>query len=72
MTEHEIAELLKRTKEWTYGLNCTVFYWPITASGRYEGVLYTKGDYLTLQVYEKTITETVNEDAISKVTDFDT
>ena len=64
MTKEEIGELLKHTEVWTYGMISTVFYWPISATGRFEGTLYNKGDYLTLQVYEKNVTQTVDVNTI--------
>src|SRR5574344_1782036 len=64
ISEDEIAELLKQTSVWSYGILSTVFYWPISSTGRFQGTLYNKGDYLTLQMYEKKLTDAVDVSTI--------
>ena len=59
----QIAILLKKTEVWTYGVTATIFYWPISQSGRFEGVLYDRDDYLTLNLYEKNLVEVLGEGA---------
>ena len=63
LTEEQIAILLRKTDVWTYGVVATVFYWPISQSGRFEGVLYNKDDYLTLSLYEKNLVEVLGNGA---------
>ena len=58
LTESEIGLLMKAREGdaetvWPYGLTATVFYWPITKTGRFGGILYSEGDYLTLNIYPK-------------------
>ena len=58
LTESEIGLLMKAREGdaetvWPYGLTATVFYWPITKTGRFDGILYSEGDYLTLNIYPK-------------------
>lgn len=62
LTEVQINEMLKNTGLWTYGLATTVYYWPITENGRFEGTIYSKGDYLTLNIYPKTETGSLDND----------
>lgn len=63
LTEEQIGILLKKTSVWTYGVTATIFYWPISQSGRFEGVLYDRDDYLTLNLYEKNLVEVLGEGA---------
>ena len=63
LTEEQIGILLKKTEVWTYGITATIFYWPISQSGRFEGVLYNRDDYLTLNLYEKNLVEVLGEGA---------
>lgn len=62
LTEPQINNMLKQTGLWTYGLATTVYYWPITNNGRFEGTIYSKGDYLTLHIYPKTQTGSLDND----------
>lgn len=48
----EITRLMANTASWPYGLLATAFYWPITSTARFNGVLYKKGGYLVLQLYD--------------------
>lgn len=63
LTDEQIETLLRRTDVWTYGITATIFYWPISQSGRFEGVLYNRDDYLTLNLYEKNLVEVLEEGA---------
>ena len=61
LTIPQIEHMLKDDTIWPYGLAATVYWWPITKTARYEGVLYTEGDYLTLQIYPKFETGTADK-----------
>lgn len=52
LDEAAITELMNNTAAWPYGLLATVFYWPIVSTARFEGQMYTKGGFLTLQLYD--------------------
>lgn len=47
-----ITQLMNNSAVWPYGLLGTAFYWPIVSTARYEGVLYKKGGFLVLQLYD--------------------
>ena len=51
MNATQINDMLGAKEEWPYGLSATVYWWPITNTGRFEGVMYEKGDFLTLHIY---------------------
>ena len=70
LTIPQIESLLSQDKLWTYGLTATVYWWPITSTARYDGVLYNKGDYLTLQIYPKFETGTADTSLIETNLDF--
>ena len=57
-------------KVWTYGLAATVFWWPITKTARFEGILYSEGDYLTLTIYPKFETGKIDVSEITHSLDF--
>lgn len=50
---------------WPYGVTATVYWWPITNTGRFEGIMYNEGDYLTLQLYPKMETGTADTSTIT-------
>ncbi len=50
LTEAAIKKLVEQTT-FSYGILATVYYWPVTASGRFQGVMYEEGDYITLSLY---------------------
>ena len=70
LTIPQIESLLNQDKLWSYGLTATVYWWPITSTARYDGVLYNKGDYLTLQIYPKFETGTADTSLIETNLDF--
>lgn len=70
LTISQIESLLSEEKLWTYGITATVYWWPITSTARYDGVLYNKGDYLTLQIYPKFETGTADTSLIETNLDF--
>lgn len=70
LDEVEIEKLLNQDKLWTYGLTSTVYWWPIAKTAREEGILYEEGDYLTLHIYPKFETGTVDTSEIRHNLDF--
>lgn len=52
LNETMITNLINNTGSWPYGLLGTAFYWPIKSTGRFEGVMYTEGGFLVLQLYD--------------------
>ena len=70
LTIAQINNLLSKDKLWSYGLTATVYWWPITSTSRFDGVLYNKGDYLTLQIYPKFETGTADTSMIETNLDF--
>lgn len=52
LNKENISLLMTKTEEWPYGLLATAFYWPITSTGRVNGVLYKEGGFLVLQLYD--------------------
>ena len=45
-----IKKLVNETV-FSYGILATVYYWPVTASGRFQGVWYEEGSFITLSLY---------------------
>jgi len=45
-----IDKLIRET-DFSYGILATIYYWPITESGRFRGVWYEKGGFITLSLY---------------------
>ena len=70
MNATQINNMMGAKEQWPYGLSATVYWWPITNTGRFEGVMYEKGDYLTLHIYPKFETGTVDTSAIQTNLDF--
>ena len=70
LNSDQIYSMMETSKDWPYGLTATVFWWPITSTGRFEGVLYNEGDYLTLSVYPKFETGEVDVSEITYSLDF--
>ena len=52
LNKTEISRLMANAASWPYGLLATAFYWPIVSTARFEGVLYKKGGFLVLQLYD--------------------
>lgn len=50
LDEDAIKKLINET-EFSYGILATIFYWPVTSSGRFEGVWYEEGGFITLSLY---------------------
>jgi hypothetical protein len=50
LSDSRIKQLVKET-EFTHGMLATIYYWPILESGRFEGVHYEKGGFITLSLY---------------------
>lgn len=50
LSDSLIKQLVKNTT-FTQGMLATIYYWPIMASGRFEGVYYEKGGFITLSLY---------------------
>lgn len=50
LTEPSIKKLVEQTT-FSNGILSTIYYWPVTETGRYQGVLYEKGDFITLSLY---------------------
>jgi hypothetical protein len=48
--EDSIKKLVNETK-FAYGMLATIYYWPVTESGRFQGVWYEKGGFITLSLY---------------------
>lgn len=48
--EGSIKKLVNET-EFSYGVLATIYYWPVTESGRFQGVWYEKGGFITLTLY---------------------
>lgn len=42
---------LIREIDFSYGILATIYYWPVTESGRFRGVWYDKGGFITLSLY---------------------
>ena len=70
LNETQINAMMSKAEEWPYGLTSTVFWWPITSTGRFEGIIYNEGDYLTLNIYPKFETGTVDASEITYSLDF--
>lgn len=50
LDEDAIKKLVNET-HFSYGILATIFYWPVTSSGRFEGVWYEEGGFITLSLY---------------------
>lgn len=50
LDEDAIKKLVNET-HFSYGILATVYYWPVTSSGRFEGVWYEEGGFITLSLY---------------------
>lgn len=50
LDDDAIKKLINETR-FSYGILATVFYWPITSSGRFQGVWYEEGGFITLSLY---------------------
>ena len=48
--EDSIKKLVNETK-FSYGMLATIYYWPVTESGRFQGVWYEEGGFITLSLY---------------------
>ena len=70
LNSDQIYSMMEVSQEWPYGLTATVFWWPITSTGRFEGVIYNEGDFLTLNVYPKFETGEVDVSEITYSLDF--
>ena len=70
LNSEQIYSMMEVSQEWPYGLTATVFWWPITSTGRFEGVIYNEGDFLTLNVYPKFETGEVDVSEITYSLDF--
>ena len=45
-----IKKLVNETV-FSYGILATIYYWPVTSSGRFQGVWYEEGGFITLSLY---------------------
>lgn len=70
MNATQINNMMGAKEEWPYGLSATVYWWPITNTGRFEGVMYEQGSFLTLHIYPKFKTGTEDTSAIETNLDF--
>lgn len=70
MNATQINNMMAAKEEWPYGLSATVYWWPIVNTGRFEGVMYEQGDFLTLHIYPKFKTGTDDTSAIETNLDF--
>lgn len=70
MYDAQISDMMKQSQEWPYGVAATVYWWPITGTGRFEGIMYNEGDYLTLNIYPKFKTGSVDVSEIEYPLDF--
>lgn len=52
LTKDNIIKMMGNVAIWPYGLLATAFYWPIVETGRFDGVLYEKGGFLILRLYD--------------------
>lgn len=52
LDKEHVEALMTYTAEWPYGYLATAFYWPITSTGRFKGVMYNEGGYLVLHLYD--------------------
>lgn len=52
LTKDNIIKMMGDIAIWPYGILATAFYWPIVETGRFNGVLYEKGGFLVLQLYD--------------------
>jgi len=50
--KEQIKTLMQTASVWPYGLLASAFYWPITSTARFKGILYKEGGYLVLQLYD--------------------
>ena len=50
LSDAAIKKLVAQT-EFSYGILATIYYWPVTETGRFEGRLYEKGGFITLSLY---------------------
>lgn len=50
LDEDGIKKLVNET-DFSYGILATVYYWPVTESGRFQGVWYEEGGFITLSLY---------------------
>jgi hypothetical protein len=50
LDDDAIKKLVNETV-FSYGILATVYYWPVTESGRFQGVWYEKGGFITLSLY---------------------
>lgn len=50
LDEAAIKKLVNET-HFSYGILATIYYWPVTESGRFQGVWYEKGGFITLSLY---------------------
>lgn len=52
LDKEHVEALMTHTAEWPYGYLATAFYWPITSTARFKGVMYNEGGYLVLHLYD--------------------
>ena len=50
LSDASIKKLVKET-DFSYGILSTIYYWPVTKTGRFQGVRYEKGGFITLSLY---------------------
>jgi hypothetical protein len=50
LDDDAIKKLVNETV-FSYGILATIYYWPVTESGRFQGVWYEKGGFITLSLY---------------------
>lgn len=50
LDEAAIKKLVNET-HFSYGILATIYYWPVTESGRFQGVWYEEGGFITLSLY---------------------
>lgn len=61
----QLNNMMGKKEVWPYGITATIYWWPITNTGRFEGVMYNEGDFLTLQLYPKMKTGTADTSTIT-------
>lgn len=52
LTQEQVEKLENDPDCWEYGFDCTCFYWPITKTGRFKGILYKEGGWIGFQGYD--------------------
>lgn len=52
LNRDQVQRLKSDQSEWPYGFDATCFYWPITETGRYKGILYEEGGWIGFQGYD--------------------